>query len=310
MSDRIEWNIEECRQVAIGLNQQGTLVKNALAGIYNTFRYKISGVWSGKNYNKVVEYVNGFAPDFKSITEYLGVTVPEAIKEIVNAQAANSGIYESFSLASDGNNPDIWTVELSDVSSDGTIKINTEAVNQYILGSQYPSVSAALDLALQYFNNYVNIFEQNLASFNNNEAIMVAYNTIQNYRSKFESDTTNMVDTIVDAANQEISGIEDINLKTRQDAQKIGLNSSTPNAPGGSSSTPNAPGGSYTPNYKSSSSESESSSGGSSEGSDSGKYVDSKEPTAAETTSSGTTTTGSGTTTTTTTTTTSTGSSN
>lgn len=231
--ERIEWNIEECIQVIENLNTNGTLIKNAIAGIYNTFRYKISNEWSGHNYNIVVRELNGCAPEFRSITTYLGVTVPSAMQEIVNAQAENGqGYARTIALGSDNENPDIWEVQESVETADGSTRINLEALRPYITGSEYPSVTAAIDLAKQYFQDYLNVFEQNISTFQNNPAIMEAYQKVQDYRSQFESRTTTLVEDIVAAAESGIQKIEETDITTRRTAQNATEGASNGSQPG------------------------------------------------------------------------------
>lgn len=222
MSDIIEWNIDECIQVIEGLNQNGTLIKNAIAGIYNTFRYRISEVWSGHNYNVVVRELNGCAPEFRSMTEYLGVTIPTVMQEIVNAQAADGqGYAQTIALGSSNENPDIWEVQESVETADGSTNINVDAVMPYVTGAEYPSVTAAADLAKQYFQNYLNIFEQNLSIFQNNQAIVDAYNQVQEYKTQFETRTQELIDIIVYAVNEGIEKIEEGNIETIKAAQSV-----------------------------------------------------------------------------------------
>lgn len=220
MSERIEWNIDECMEAISQLNHYGSLIKNAMAGIYNTFRYRISNEWSGHNYNIVVKEVNGCAPEFRKIANYLSITVPSMLQTIVNTQAsAGQGTAQTIALESDDDNPDMWEVPESPETADGQTRINIEAVRPFITGSEYPSITAAVDLAKQYYQNYIDVFNQNVSTFKNNRALQEANTHILDFKAKFESRTTQLIEDIIAVAEKGINRIEEADINTRKSAQ-------------------------------------------------------------------------------------------
>ena len=236
----LQWNNTESMQLAKELNEKGIMVRESISGIYNLFKTDLPNYWTGKNFNNVAEYVNGYASSFYKMTRILATVIPGSIKDITNQQVADGkGTIDNFTLKDDGVTESSWVIPKTTESADGRIRITTTTVKKYFQSSQAPSVLHQLEETNQHLSEYVSSIDALSQYANENDAVKLMIQTATNYQTSFKMKSAEIIDLIIEVANQEISGIEEVDVAATSVARK-GIFSTM--AEGAASFIENAPG--------------------------------------------------------------------
>ena len=225
--ETIDWSPEEAVAMASELNRNANQAKNEIAEMYFEFRYNVSQSWSGNNYNKVVEYVNGYAETFKHEMSKLAEEIPNRIYAIANEQAASGqGTTGPFQLISDNHgNPNIWTVPLSTVYADGKIQlISPENVRKYFIDTPLPSVRGRMDSALKHVDDYVAVFDTYAHLLTNNQALKTTQQYAIEYKATLAARFNEMCEVIQEVAKAELDNISDTDIQSIQAAKSVAGN--------------------------------------------------------------------------------------
>ena len=230
MSDEFNWDISALREMVVSLNRKGIEVKNKVANIFWQFRYQVTPYWEGENYNKVMEFVNEFVhghgdgQGFKEKTDMMAFEIPREIEDIINQQAIAGGgteQHENLVTAYDTGNSDVWEVPLSVIKKDGARRITVEKVQQFFVGTADPSVKGEVEAAIQKMNEYIAVFDDYESFTRSDQAVYDARTKVIEFKEQFVEQTNAMLTVVIDVANAEIAGIEEVDIETIRNARNI-----------------------------------------------------------------------------------------
>lgn len=238
--NKANWSPDEAVQLARELNNFGTHYRNAVASLYNTFSNVLGNYWRGKNYNIVAEYVNEHYNDFDSITNNICIKIPAAIQDIAARQAEDGRGTINFSY-------DIYDpsgldsaiafnlIPMTDESPDGNVALTQDTVEKYIDGTSEPSLIYYQEKMDDYMNSYISTLEQFRGISEFNEALKVAFEACENYKTF----STNAVKEIIEEtklrADTELGKISEADASTKD----LAVTALTNGPSGNSTSTTN-----------------------------------------------------------------------
>lgn len=220
MSDKLDWSPEEINNLAMELNNIGAHYRNAVACIFNMFTYKLSYYWTGKNYNKVAEYVNAHYEDFNGISIDLANIIPRAINVIASNQAEDGlGTIQTFDYIIEGEGDrtiELKKIELTPENTDGTITLTEDVVKQYIDGTSEPSLEFYKEVMLEYIKEYRNKFEEfaNISIYN--AALQKAFFVVDVAQGYSSCAINRIIHEVHLMANLELGNISETDVETQK----------------------------------------------------------------------------------------------
>ena len=232
--DKANWTPEEAVQLARELNNYGTHYRNAVACLYKMFTLTLSNYWRGKNYNIVAEYVNEHYDEFNSISNAMCVTIPSVIQSIASLQAEDglgSVVVFNYDIT-DPTGADsaigFELIPMTEETSDGSILLTQDIVNQYIDGSNDPSLIFYQERMEDYLNSYSNTLDQFSSIKEFNDALKSAYEAIETFKTFSSTAAKNIIEETKMRADVELGKITETDAETK-DLAVTALNSTSPN---------------------------------------------------------------------------------
>lgn len=223
MSDtsKMSWTPDNISQLARELNNYGAHYRNAVACLYNTFSYELSKYWTGKNYNKVAEFVNGHYDYFDTICIDLCATIPMKLQDIAYNQAVDGhGAITTFNFQiNDPNGIDsaisFNKIPMTKETADGSISLTQDLVEQYINGSSEPSLSFYRELMGKYLASYLDAIEQLRGIEKFNAAVKFAYDNIQLFAMYSDDTVQRIMEQTKLRADAELGKITEADAETK-----------------------------------------------------------------------------------------------
>ena len=232
--DKANWTPEEAVQLARELNNYGTHYRNAVACLYKMFTLTLSNYWRGKNYNIVAEYVNEHYDEFNSISNAMCITIPCAIQSIASLQAEDglgSVVVFNYDIT-DPTGADsaigFELIPMTEETADGSILLTQDIVNQYIDGSNDPSLIFYQERMEDYLNSYSNTLDQFSSIKEFNDALKSAYEAIETFKTFSSTAAQNIIEETKMRADLELFKITETDAETK-DLAVTTLNSTSPN---------------------------------------------------------------------------------
>lgn len=232
--DKANWTPEEAVQLARELNNYGTHYRNAVACLYKMFTLTLSNYWRGKNYNIVAEYVNEHYDEFNSISNAMCITIPCAIQSIASLQAEDglgSVVVFNYDIT-DPTGADsaigFELIPMTEETADGSILLTQDIVNQYIDGSNDPSLIFYQERMEDYLNSYSNTLDQFSSIKEFNDALKSAYEAIETFKTFSSTAAQNIIEETKMRADVELGKITETDAETK-DLAVTTLNSTSPN---------------------------------------------------------------------------------
>lgn len=232
--DKANWTPEEAVQLARELNNYGTHYRNAVACLYKMFTLTLSNYWRGKNYNIVAEYVNEHYDEFNSISNAMCVTIPSVIQSIASLQAEDglgSVVVFNYDIT-DPTGADsaigFELIPMTEETADGSILLTQDIVNQYIDGSNDPSLIFYQERMEDYLNSYSNTLDQFSSIKEFNDALKSAYEAIETFKTFSSTAAKNIIEETKMRADVELGKITETDAETK-DLAVTTLNSTSPN---------------------------------------------------------------------------------
>ena len=228
-----EWTPQYIQDYAGELNKVGALFRNAVACLYNTFSYEVSKYWTGKNYNNIAQYINGYYENYERMINNLAVDIPGKIQDVAISFAIDGGgSLDTIAYSVDAPGVDIVTfakIPETSISADGKITLTQEMARRYFNEDVEPSVPYYTRLMIEFLDMYERKYDEHGAEFEKTEPLKDAKSEIESYKAQIKNDITKIENVIKDNANKELNIIEQVNVETKEKAQKsvsnIGPNS-------------------------------------------------------------------------------------
>ena len=219
-----DWTPQYIQDYAGELNKVGALFRNAVACMYNTFTYEVSQYWTGKNYNNIAQHINSYYEKYENMVNDLAVKIPSDIQSVAIALANDGGgNLDTISYSADAPGVDIVTfakIPETSVSADGKITLSQEKAHRYFNEDVEPSVPYYTRLMVEYLDMYDRKFDEYGSEFENTQAVKEARQNIESYKEQVKNDIAEIEGVIQDNANKELGIIEQVNVETKEKAQR------------------------------------------------------------------------------------------
>lgn len=224
--EAIGWNPEKGVELANALNSVGIKMGNYIADMYWDFR-EIKEDWQGNNYNRVLEYVNGYVGSFNEEINKFTYVVPNSIYGISAKQSSSGqGSINQFSV---NESTQVYEVPIDADSASGNIKIidMDKLYSHFKDESNIHSVRGRMELTKECLNEYINTLDQYMDVMKENAAIKTVKTEAENYRTTVENRFKEMIDTICEVATNKLDNVSETDMNTIIQAKKIGESAGT-----------------------------------------------------------------------------------
>lgn len=216
MSDEITWEPQSVADLAAQLSRIGNEYRYAVADIYSTFNnIGLEQKWTGKNYNVIANnLLNSSIGVFEEWSNYLQITIPQAVYEIAERQAEIGGGSVSFSLTQNGT--EIQAIQETVEKADGSQALEPDAVRSVLNGSIPTNCQTAEARLHDYYAQF-----QELGTLSGNAAILEMYNELDSILSKNRAILNTFQEQVSETAEKSIQNTEMTNEETIQMANRI-----------------------------------------------------------------------------------------